>query len=42
MTALGGNVRLVNVGETLDHDTAVLPSFLGARALFDSLVQSPR
>ena len=29
------NVSLVNVGDTLNHDTAVVPSFLGAKAFFD-------
>ena len=38
MTARGAqNVSLVNVGDTLDHDTATVPSFLGAKAFFDGL-----
>lgn len=36
MTERGGTVELVNVGDALDHETAVVPSFVGAKAFFDT------
>jgi hypothetical protein len=37
MSALGADVRLINVGDTLDHATATLPCLIAARAWFDAL-----
>jgi alpha-beta hydrolase superfamily lysophospholipase len=39
MTERGGAVELVNVGDALDHETAVIPSFVGARRFFDTFVR---
>ncbi len=34
-----GSVELINVGDTLDHETAVVPSFVGARGFFDTFAR---
>ena len=39
LTQRGGSVELVNVGDTLDHETAVVPSFVGARRFFDTFAR---
>jgi len=36
MTALGADIELINVGAGLDHGTAVIPCFLGAKQWLDS------
>jgi pimeloyl-ACP methyl ester carboxylesterase len=36
MSALGADVQLINVGDTLDHETAIMPSLLGARTWFST------
>lgn len=33
----GATVELVNVGDALDHGTAALPSYFGARSWFEQL-----
>lgn len=41
MQTRGANVSLVNVGDTLDHATASMPSYFGAAAWFASLRVAP-
>lgn len=38
MSELGGTVTLVNLGDTLDHSTAVIPALRACRLWFDSLL----
>ncbi|MBX9766917.1 MAG: lipase family protein [Bdellovibrionales bacterium] len=37
MTALGSKIDVVNVGQHLDHHTAILPAFIGTRIWFDQI-----
>jgi pimeloyl-ACP methyl ester carboxylesterase len=38
MTELGADVQIINVGDDLDHTTASTPSYIQAKAWFDSIV----
>jgi len=38
MSALGADIELINVGAGLDHGTAVMPCFLGAKERLDSFL----
>ena len=42
MTELGADVQVVNVGDELDHTTASTPSYIGAKAWFDSILGGSR
>jgi pimeloyl-ACP methyl ester carboxylesterase/predicted secreted protein len=39
MTELGADVQIVNVGDDLDHATASTPSYISAKAWFDSILE---
>lgn len=41
LRARGATVELVNVGDELDHATASMPSYLGARRWFELLRAAP-